>query len=201
MRANEEILGLIDRHGKDMRIALATSASQAVVDRVLETGMAIYWWNPMLDDPDDGDGITARLQRDNGLPSVNAGGNVGAACWMMASAVLGKKHVALTGMDFSYYDGTPYLNTQYYREAVALVGEENLDTLYIRIHNPHLDAWFFADPAYYWYRECFLEMATDGDCTTYNCTGGGILFGDGINFIPLADFLARHAPARRSGVA
>jgi hypothetical protein len=194
MRANREILTLLDRHGKDIRIALSTSASKAVVDRVLAAGMKIYWWNAMLDDPDAPGSVTARLQRDNGLPSVNAGGNVGSAAWMMASAVLGKRHVALTGVDFSYYDGTPYLNTQYYREAVALVGEDNLDALYVRIRNPHLDQWFFTDPAYLWYRECLMDMIADADCRTYNCTEGGIVFGDRIEFISLAEFLARHAP-------
>jgi hypothetical protein len=201
MRANREILALLDRHGRDIRIALSTSASKAVVDRVLEAGMQVYWWNPMLDDPDAPSSITARLQRDNGLPAVNAGGNVGSAAWMMASAVLGKRHVALTGVDFSYYDGTPYLNTQYYREAVALVGEDALDALYMRIRNPHLDQWFFTDPAYLWYRECLMEMIADADCRTCNCTEGGIVFGDGIEFIPLAEFLARHAPHSRAQAA
>ena len=129
--------------------------------------------------------------RENRLPCVNAGGNVGTAAWMMAHAVLGKKHVAVTGMDFSYYGDTPYRNTQYYYEAVDLVGEENLDSLYIHIHNPHTGMDFFTDPAYMWYREAFLELAKDADCKTYNCTEGGILFGDVIEFLPLSDFLQR----------
>ena len=192
LKANDEILTLLNRHGKSIRIALSSSASQAVVDRVLEIGMDVYWWNPMYDDPDQPDSITAKLQRENGLPSVNAGGNVGAAAWMMASAVLGKEQIALTGMDFSYYDGTPYKRTQYYHEAVALVGEENLDALFMRIYNPFTRTWFFTDPAYRWYREVFLQMAADADCRTDNCTEGGILFGDNIEFLPLAEFLTRH---------
>ena len=191
LRANDEILELLNRHGKDIRIALATSASRAVVDRVTETGMDIYWWNPMLDDPDKPDSITAQLQAENGMPSINAGGNVGTACWMMADVVLGADNVAVTGMDFSYYDDTPYRNTQYYHEAVALVGEDNLDQLYPRIHNPFVDAWYFTDPAYLWYRQAFLEMVADADCTTYNCTEGGILFGPDINMMMLRDFLQR----------
>ena len=112
----------------------------------------------MIDDPDLPDSKTEALQKKNGFPAINAGGNVGTACWVMADALLGKRHVALTGVDFSYYDGTPYRNTQYYYEAVNLVGEENLNSLFVRIHNPHLDSWFFTDPAYLWYREVFLEM-------------------------------------------
>lgn len=193
MRANEEILDLLDRHGKRIRLALSTSASPAVVNRAIATGMEIFWWNPMYDDPDNERGLTQQLFEMNGLPCMNAGGNVGAACWMMADAVLAKKHVALAGVDLSYYDDTPYRNTQYYHEAVELVGEANLDSLYVRIFNPYIQQWFYTDPAYLWYRNIFLEMVREADCVTYNCTGGGILFGDKIEFVPLPDFLSGKA--------
>lgn len=189
LNANHELMALLDEHGHKIRIALATSASTAVVNRVFEIGMEVYWWNPMQDDPDLPNSITRSLQKSNRFPCVNAGGNVGSACWMMAHAVLGKNHIALTGMDFSYYDGIPYKNTQYYHEAIALVGEENLDSFFMRIFNPYLNAWFYTDPAYRWYREVFLEMVQEADCQTYNCTQGGILFGEGIHFIPLETFL------------
>ena len=192
LKANDEALTLLNEHGKKIKIALSTSASQAVVDRVLELGMKIFWWNPMLDDPDLPGSQTAQLQKENGLPSMNAGGNVGSCAWMLAAEVLEKKHIALTGMDFSYYDGTPHRNTQYFHEAVDLVGEENLDSIFIRVFNPYNELWFFTDPAYMWYRECFLEMASDAECNNYNCTEGGILFGENIDFIPLRKFIAEH---------
>lgn len=201
MRANEEILELLDRYGERIKLALSTSASPAVVDRALQTGMEIYWWNPMYDDPGIEQGLTQQLFAMNGLPCMNAGGNVGTACWMMADAVLGKQHVALTGVDLSYYDGTPYQNTQYYYEALDLVGKENLDSMYVRIFNPYLQKWFFTDPAYLWYRNIFLEMAQDAECATYNCTEGGILFGDKIAFVTLRDFLtgkAASSPSRNT---
>lgn len=192
MAANQEILALLDKYGPRIRIALSTSASEAVVNRVLESGMQIFWWNPMFDDPDEAGSITADLQAMNRFPCVNAGGNVGTTAWMMAGEVLGKTDVALTGVDFSYYGDTPYSRTQYYKEAVALVGEENLDSLYIRIFNPHAGAWFYTDPAYMWYRESFLEMARDADFRTCNCTGGGIVFGDPITVCNLDEFLRMH---------
>ncbi|MBF0267909.1 MAG: hypothetical protein HQL44_04910 [Alphaproteobacteria bacterium] len=192
MAANKEILSLLDQYGPRIRIALSTSASEAVVNRVLETGMQVYWWNPMFDDPDAPGSITGELQAMNKFPCVNAGGNVGTTAWMMAGEVLGKSRVALTGVDFSYYDETPYRNTQYYKEALALVGEENLDSIYIRLFNPHVEAWFYTDPAYMWYREAFMEMAKDADFQTFNCTGGGIVFGDPVIVCPLAEFLDKH---------
>lgn len=191
LRANEEIITLLDRYGKRMRIAVSSSAAPEVVQRATETGMDVYWWNPMYDDPDSDDSITRQLFETNGLPCVNAGGNVGTAAWMMAHAVLGKQHVAVTGMDFGYYAETPYRNTQYFHEAIALVGEDKLDDIFTHIFNPHVQQWFYTDPAYLWYRECFLELAADAHCTTYNCTEGGILFGEHIAFTPLQEFLNR----------
>jgi hypothetical protein len=192
LEVNSEIVQLLEQYGKQLKIAMATSAPKKVVERVLETGMEIYWWNPMLDDPDQEDSMTRELYRINGLPSVNGGGNVGTAAWMMAHAVLNKKHVALTGMDLSYYDGTPYRETQYYDAMLRIVDEKELDPFFTRIYNPYTKTWFFTDPAYLWYREAFLAITEEADCKTYNCTQGGILFGENIEFIPLAQFLETH---------
>ena len=142
-QTNEKIYELLNRHGKNMRIALATSSSQSVVQRVLESGMEIYWWNPMYDDPDISDGLTQQVYKMNKLPCLNAGGNVGTACWVLADVVLQKDEVAITGMDLAYYDGTPYRNTQKYYELVDLVGEKKLETVFPRIFNPHVEKWFY----------------------------------------------------------
>lgn len=191
LKVNAEIISLLDSFGPKVRIALSTSSSHQVVARARQAGMDEYWWNPFFDDPDQPGSRTRKLWNQNRMPLLNAGGNVGTACWMMAHAALGKRHVALCGFDFSYYGDTPYENTQYYREALSLVGPDRLDEMFIHIHNPHLERDFFTDPAYMWYRECFISLVPDADCTTYNCTEGGILFGDGIEFEPLQDFLGR----------
>ena len=36
------------------------------------------------------------------------------------------------------------------------------------------------------------SIVVKADCTTFNCTEGGILFGKGINFIPLQEFFSTH---------
>ena len=188
MRTNREIMERLKALGGRIRIALSTSAGERVVQRAIETGMDIYWFNPMLDDPDLPAGKSRKLIELNGLPCVNCGGNVGTACWMVADAVLEIPHVALTGIDFSYYDDTPYYNTQYYHEAVDIVGEEGLDSLFVRIFNPHIGKWFYTDPAYLWFRDALLDLAKDASCVTYNCTGGGILFGEQIRTLSLEEF-------------
>ena len=184
---------MLNEFGPRMRIALATSASEPVVQRVFDIGMDAYWWNPMLDDPDLEGGTTNRIARANRLPCINAGGNVGTAAWMMAHQVLGKKHVAVLGLDFAYLPDQPYERTHYFAEICDLVGKENVDSVFIRIQNPATGGWFYTDPAYMLYRNVFLELAAETDCTTYNCTEGGILFGDHVTLMAFEDFLDRFA--------
>lgn len=186
--ANAEIIELLAHYGPRIKLALSTSASPAVVGRAQDTGMQIFWWNPMLDEPDNTDSYSIQMARMNGFPLVNAGGNVGAGSWMIADAILEKKTIALTGMDYSYYDGTPYYRTQYYDAAVDIFGAHKLDDFFIRVFNPFTQTWFFTDPAYKWYQQVFLEMLQDQDAQTLNCTEGGILFGDELPFIPLQEF-------------
>jgi len=189
LRANREVVELINKYGTRIRIALASSASESVVRRVFESGMDVYWWNPMYDDYDNANSLTRQIHEFNGLPCVNTGGNVGSACWVFAHAVLRKRRIGLLGMDFGYYTDTPYPRTQYYKEILQLVGPERLDQVFVHIRNPHLDKVFYTDPAYLWYRDSFLEMAQLVDCDTYNCTGGGILFGPRLKWMTIDEFL------------
>ena len=110
---------------------------------------------------------------------------------MFSHAVLGKRRVGLVGMDFGYYVETPYSQTQYYKEILDLVGPDRLEEVYVRMLNPYLNRDFYTDPAYLWYRDAFVEMAKEAECETYNCTGGGILFGPGIHWVTLPEFLSK----------
>lgn len=194
LEQNRHLVDLVDRHGHDIHICVSSSASQAVVSRCRQARMPTYWFNPVLDDYDLPDSLTRRVRALNGKPCLNAGGNVGTACWVVAHAVLGKKNIALLGMDFGYYGDTTYKETQYHTELVDLLGEDRVGEAFHHVHNPFVDKEFFTDPAYYWYREVFLEMAAEAAAdgvATCNCSGGGILFGPGIDWSSFADFVAR----------
>ena len=190
LRHNTEVVSMMNDHGRGMKIAISSGASAAVVSRVADVGMDAYWWNPYYDDYDLENSLTRRVHELNGLPCLNAGGNVGTACWALAATVLGKTRIGLAGMDLSYYPDTPHENTQYYYEILDLVGPERLDEVYVQIHNPHLDKAFYTDPAYLWYRDVFLDSITQTRVNTINCTGGGILFGRGIEWMTLKNFLS-----------
>jgi hypothetical protein len=188
--ANRALVELVDEYGPRLKVAVSTSAAPAVVDRCEKAGMELYWWNPMYDDYKQPESVSRRLHQMNGLPCVNGGGNVGTAAWVIAHAVLGRKRIGLLGMDFSYLSGTSYSNTQYYPELVDLFGDR-FEEAFIHIENPYLRETWFCDPAYYWFRDVFLEMSRKAECETFNCTEGGILFGEPIAFVNLDEFLVQ----------
>ncbi|MCL0053643.1 DUF115 domain-containing protein [Dehalococcoidia bacterium] len=188
---NREQLELVNKFGPRLKAVISTSASAPVTKRCLEAGMELYWWNPVYDDFDAPDSLTKRMYQLNKVPCMVSGGNVGTAAWVFGHSILGIKDIALVGMDFSYTPGTPPLNTQYGKEILELFGESAQDA-FIDVRNPHLKETWFTDPAYYWYRQAFLEMALQADCRTFNCTEGGILFGKKIKFTPLQNFLSAH---------
>lgn len=190
--ANHALVELVDRHGPRLKVAVATCASPAVVTRCQGAGMALYWWNAALDEIDRPDSLSAQLVRDNGLPCLNGGGNVGTAAWLITHHVLRACRIGLVGMDFSYPPGTEPTKTQYYPELRALLGDRFAEG-YIHLVCPFLGETWFTDPAYYWFRDVFLEMAQEMDSETVNCTEGGILHGERVPMVALDEFLARVA--------
>ena len=186
--ANRALVELVNKHGPGIKAAVATSAAPAVSERCEQAGMALYWWNPMYDDYERPDSVSRRLHGMNGLPCINGGGNVGTAAWVLTHSVLGQRRVGVVGMDFSYAPGTPYAKTQYYPELVEMLGARH-EEAFIHLDSPLTGERWFTDPAYFWYREVFLEMVGGADCDTYNCTEGGILFGPGIRTMRLEEFL------------
>jgi hypothetical protein len=194
LSANRALVELVDAYGPKIKVAAATSAAPAVVERCEQARMELYWWNPMFDDYDKPDSLSRRLWKMNGLPCLNGGGNVGTAAWVLAHAVLGKRRIGLIGIDLGYAPGTPYEKTQYYPELRELLGDRYREA-FIHAENPVTRETWFSDPAYHWFRDVFLEMAREADCETVNCTEGGLLFGPGIRTVPLDTFLQTTASA------
>lgn len=191
LERNAEVIALVNQYSSQMRAIVATCISPRVTRRCLDAGFEIFWWNPLYDDYNDPGSLVRQVYSLNQAPCMATGGNTGSAAWVFANVILNAKEIALLGMDFSYAPGTPLANTQYYQELVDLFGDQAAEA-YIEVWNPHLQEAWLTDPTYYWYRETFLQMLQDSECKTYNCTEGGILFGDGVEFVSLQQFLVRH---------
>ena len=178
---NEQQIRMVDAAGPNMRAILSTSVCEDVTRRAIGSGMDVYWWNPIYDDVSDENSITRTLYRSNKVPCMNAGGNVGTAAVVFSVRILKAHRVVMLGMDFSYHADTPIERTQYYDQLKAFMTDAELPYAFKTIHNPHLLEDYYTDPAYFWYREAFLDLMRHFDgCEIINATEGGILFGDGI---------------------
>lgn len=190
VQRNQELIGLVNTYGRRIKAIIATCVDPCVTRRCLEAGMELYWWNPLYDDYDKAGSYSRMVFEKTRVPCMVTGGHCGAAAWVFSHAVLRKKRVAVVGMDLGYAPGTHIINTQYYHELVEMFGEKAKEA-YIEVYNPYLGETWLTDPTYYWCRKIFLEMVADADCETFNCTEGGVLFGEGIQFVCLEEFLSR----------
>lgn len=183
---NNELIELVNQYGPMIKVIISTSVSPEIAQRCLEANMELYWWNPIYDDFADPNSLTRKIHKLNGVPCMVTGGNVGTSAWVFSHTVLKSPQVFMLGMDFSYPPDTKVLNTQYY-EFLKEIYPDNPESGLMKIYNPFLHETWITDPAYYWYNDCFLKMAPKARSKTYNCTEGGILFGDGVEFIKASE--------------
>jgi len=189
---NEENIELVNRFAKETKLIIASTSHYNVVQRAIDAGFDMYWWLPLVDDPDQEGSLTKKMYQFSKLPAMNTGGNVGTAAWVFAQFWLNIEKVAVVGMDLGYKKDLPYRMTQTYYELAAMVGEENLNSDYFpEFQCPLTGEVFYTDPTYYWYRKNIMDMIKNTNSKLYNCTEGGILFGDSIECISLSEFLKK----------
>lgn len=185
---NQEVIELVNRYGPRIRAALSTSAAPDVTQRCVESGMRVFWWNPLYDDWTQAESYTRKaFELTGGIPCMTGLGHCGGAAWVLAHAALGCKRIAIVGMDLGYPVGTSVVNTQYF-EYVRHLPLEQAEQFLLRIENPHTGEAYLTDPVYYWYRESFLDAARQTDSVTVNCSEEGVLFGDGVRWARLEQF-------------
>jgi len=193
LRQNEENIELVDKYGPRSKLIIASTAPANLVERAKHAGFDMYWWMPLVDDPNSEESLTRKMYKLTKLPAINTGGNVGTAAWVFAQFWLKIKKIAVVGMDLGYRSDLPYSMTQGYPELVQMLGEENVTgELFPVINNPDSGETYYTDPTYYWYRENTLQLIASSGSTLYNCTGGGILFGDGVITMSLQQYLAEN---------
>ena len=185
---NHELIDLVNEHGPHIKVIISTSVNPEITRRCMDAGMELFWWNPIYDDYEEEDSLTRQIYQMNKVPCMATGGNCGTSAWVFSHAVLESRATILVGMDLSYPPGTNVVNTQYYEILLEFMPDGPEKGL-IEVTNPYLKETWLTDPAYYWYTTNFLNMAKDAFCKTYNCTEGGILFGEGVEFAPLRETL------------
>lgn len=191
---------LVKEYGPKIRACLASASAYNAVQKVIEAGMQLYWFQPLFDDVADIASwsklhmlMTSYDKRHNGIPSVQCGGNCGATSWVIAHAIMRKNPCGLIGIDLGYLEETPIEETSYYQSALKLTGGDILaaKSLFKKIYNPYYKVNATVDQIFYHYRESWLQMASETYPweRTINCTEGGVLFGDRIDQMTFKNFL------------
>ncbi len=193
LRQNQANIELVNEYAGKSKLIIASTAPANLVHRAEQAGFDMYWWMPLVDNPDIEGSLTRQIYKLTKLPAINTGGNVGTAAWVFAQFWLKIKKIAVIGMDLGYRLDLPYHMTQGYPELVQMLGEKNVTSeLFPEIENPDTGERCYTDPTYYWYRKNTLDLIANSDATLYNCSGGGILFGDGVVTMSLQKYLTEN---------
>jgi hypothetical protein len=193
-KQNEYHIQIVDQYGHLSKAIVATTAPRNVVARIREANMETYWWNPLMDDPNEAGSLTRKLYNMNKLPCMNTGGNVGTTAWVFANSILKLPRIALVGMDLGYYMDTPIEMTQTYYELIHhLGGRTHIKQCFKEYEFPLTKERYYTDPTYFWYRKNFLELLSRALSQTINCTEGGTLFGENLACDNLNNYLEGNA--------
>ena len=192
IKQNNENIELVNEYAGKTKLMIASTAPANVVSRAKQAGFDMYWWIPLVDDPDSKNSLTRKMfEITEGLPALNTGGNVGTAAWVFAQFWLKCKRTAVIGMDLGYKNDMPYEMTQTYPELVSLLGKENVNSsLFPQAKNHLTGEKFYTDPTYYWYKQNLLELINNSGVNMFNCTEGGTLSGKGVEEMKLVDFIS-----------
>lgn len=190
IKENQENIDLVNKYASQIKLVICSSAPRNVVKRAIDAGFDMYWWNPIVDDPQKPESLTRKIYNINKKSCMNTGGTVGTAAWVFANAILNIPKIAITGMDLGYHSETPIEMTQTYYELQEFVStREELEQLFPKFNFPLTGEQFYTDPTYFWYRKNFLELHSRAAGKTYNCSEAGTLFDNNISCITLNEFL------------
>ena len=103
IKMNKKIINLFNKNSKKINIALGTSSSKSVVQRLIKSKSKLYWWNPFLDDPDKKTVLLKDIILINYLLSI-CGTLITA--WMLAESLFGCKKIGMLGMDWLLFRHT-----------------------------------------------------------------------------------------------
>ncbi|GBF48820.1 hypothetical protein LPTSP4_03200 [Leptospira ryugenii] len=192
LKQNEENIRIVNENAGKTKAIVATTVHPSVTKRLIEAGFDIYWWHPLVDDPNKPDSLTRNFYQKIKLPCLNTGGTVGTTSWLFAELILKLKNIAVIGMDYGYYDDLPIEKTQTYYELVMKEGKEGVEQYFVPHKNSLTGQGFYIDPTYYWYRRNFYELLERSEATLINCTEGGTLEHPQIKNINFTEFLTQH---------
>ena len=101
---------LVKKHGAKIRAIISSTISPETLSVIKDSGIEIFWIHTLVDYNKGKNsfnyisGVMSKIKnKENGLPAIQTGGNVGTSAWVIAWAILKKSHIGIIGIDHGYY--------------------------------------------------------------------------------------------------
>jgi len=196
---------IVEQYGSKIKAILPTIASPTVVERIKNSGIAIFWLH-LLFDYNEGkksfNHISSQMVRSknhlNGLPAIQTGGNAGTASWFVSWQILKCSTVGLIGINHGWEEDDPWekIISHGFENPEKLIDKDEsaLNKLIQKIYNPEFECYCYLDPIYQFYSTTLKEFISRSPSwvNTINATEGGSIFGDRIQCMTLKKFLEKH---------
>lgn len=193
---------IVDEYGKKIKGLFPIISSPKTINRVRKAGIKIHWFHPLID-YNEGiksfNGISAQMvktKKNNGLPALQTGGNVGTTSWFIGWQILKCSKIGLIGMNHGWdeNDNPEKIITHGHENPDAKVDSTLTNLTFTKIYNPDFNCYCIMDPIYQFYSNALKEFIARSPkwLTTINATEGGSIFGEKITSMKFSDFLEKN---------
>lgn len=191
---------LVKKYGKNIRAIISSTISPETLNVIKNSGLEIFWIHTLVDYNKGKNsfnyisGVMSKIKnKNNGLPAIQTGGNVGTSAWVIAWAILKKSHIGIIGIDHGYYSEDRSNDDHIFPKEMDQ-NSQAFKKAYPIIHNSKYNCDIQQDPIFQYYSNALKEFIrkVSHKVTTVNATEGGAIFGDGIDCDSLKNFIQKY---------
>ncbi len=196
---------IVDKYGTKIKGIFTVLTNPLAVARARDAGISIYWIHSLFDYNEGKksfnqiSALIIRAKKNQGLPAIQTGGNVGTSSWFIAWKILKSKNVCLIGINHGWeeedswdtilsHGNNPSISKDLDRNSPAF------EQLFKKIYNPDFECYSIVDPLFQFYSMALKEFISRSPnwVTTINATEGGSIFGKKVNSMKFNEFLLKY---------
>ena len=195
---------LVKKYGSEITGIFSILSNPTVVSFVKKMGIKIHSLHTLFDYNEGQKSFNQisatmiRAKKNQGLPAIQTGGNVGTSSWFIAWRILKCNVVCLIGIDHGWNEDDSWDLIMSHGGVCELPkfnkNDKIFKELFPKIHNPDFNTNCIQDPVFQYYSSALKEFISRSpeNITTINATEGGCIFGDRIHSIKIKDFLKKY---------
>lgn len=194
---------IVKQYGNKIKCILSTTVPKSTYTIATESGMQVFWTHALFDYNKGKSSfnyiagtMTKTKNHEKGLPAIQTGGNVGTSAWIISWSILKCSPSILIGIDHGYPAEMPWEEIDKYHKIPNGISKESeaFKKAYPTFYNPIFNCYVKQDPIFQYYSNALKEFIPRAPSWvhTINATGGGAIFGNGINCMRFENYLAQN---------